>query len=193
MRAARNLAAEERCTIALESFVAGAYSSTYDPVGAVAATDMGVMEGGYEITAQVGAELIGETDKYGATVVDEVFRGYQSVALQCNALEYVAGVLLAAFPYATGTIPGLGDIPMTGYLDVGVVARLASAVAGAVILTATANTPAATAPATLTASKAIIHESFDVKLVFDSKLRKIPLRFRLLPFLDTQVKFFSVT
>jgi hypothetical protein len=173
--------------MALESFVAGDYSSTWDPVGGTAATDLGVTEGGYEISVRHEGEAIGETDRYGASVVDGVHRGY-NVACQLTALEWTAGVLLAAFPYSA-VIGATG----AGYLSAGVIGRLWSAVAGPMVLTATSGTPAAAAPATLTATLAIVHEGFDFRMVFDSKLRKTPLRFRFLPYLDTQIKWFSVT
>ncbi len=174
--------------MALEAFIAGDASATYDPPGATGATDIGVMEGGYEISARHAAELINETDRYGAMVVDGIFRGIQDVAVQCNGLEWTAGLLLAAYPFGAA-FPASG----AGYLGPGVIGRLLSAVAGALILTATSGTPAAAAPATLTATYAIIHEGFDVRWMIDSKLRKLPIRLRILPYLDTVIKHFAVT
>ena len=61
------------------------------------------------------------------------------------------------------------------------IARLASNVAAAMVLTATANTPAAAAVATLTGSKSILAPNNPAKLLYNSKLRKVPVRLVLLP------------
>jgi len=61
--------------------------------------------------------------------------------------------------------------------------RLASDIAKALVLTAVANTPAAAGgPATLTGAKAIIAPGFNTKQLFESRLRKIPVKMQFLPY-----------
>jgi hypothetical protein len=61
------------------------------------------------------------------------------------------------------------------------IARLASAVAAAMVLTSTANTPAAASPASLTGSLSILAPNYPGSLLFDSRLREVPVRLALLP------------
>ena len=53
---------------------------------------------------------------------------------------------------------------------------LGTAKAQALVLTAVANTPAATSPATLTATKSIISPDNNFQLIFNSTLREVPLK-----------------
>lgn len=174
--------------MALGAFIAGRSSVTYDPPGGVAAADMGITEGGWEINARVVKEHIGETDACGGMIVDNIYRGIAEVTIQANGLEWLAGMLAALFPYGTAAIPVSG----AGYLSPGVIARLDSVVAGVLIMTAVAGTPAATGPATLTATYTIITEE-SVRIIVDSKLRKLPGKWQILPYLDTVIKFYTFT
>lgn len=173
--------------MSLGTFVAGRYSATYDPPGGTAATDMGTMSDGYEISARVAKELIGETDQYGQMVVDAIYRGIADVFIQGTAIEWKTGVLLAATPYQAMAATG------STYFGPGTIARLDTDVCGVIILTATSSTPAASSPATMTATYSILAENFDVRWALTSKLRKMPLRFRVYPYLDTAIKFFTAT
>lgn len=173
--------------MALGTFIAGRYSATYDPPGATAATDIGIMEEGYTISWQYSAEGIENTDAYGDMFIDGIYRGIKGVFCQSDSIEYKTGSLLAVTPWGALAATGAST------LAPGVIGRLMSDVAGVLIMTATAATPAASSPATLTATYAILAENFDVSLLFNSKLRKVPIRFRFLPYLDTVIKFFTTT
>lgn len=164
--------------MALGSFIAGAYSATYDPPGGVAAADMGVMEDGYEVSVRVAKELIDQTDKYGRMIIDAVYQGLAEFLIQANGIEWKAGMLAACFPYGAA-IPASGS----GYFGPGVIARLDSAVAGVIILTAASSTPAAVAPASLTATYACITERA-VRWIKSSRLRKLPGEWRCYPYDD---------
>lgn len=61
------------------------------------------------------------------------------------------------------------------------------------VLTATPNTPAAAAPASLTATASILAPNFDARLLFDSRLREVPVRLQLLPFSSTGIRWFTIT
>lgn len=175
--------------MALGAFIAGRYAGTYDPPGGTAAADMGITDQGWELEASVAKELIGETDAHGESVIDAIYRGLSNVYLQGNGLEWTAGMLRALFPYGAADVPASGS----GYIGSGVIGRLDSNVAGAIVLSAVSSTPAAAAPATLTASLCAIAEGFPVKLLYNSKLRRLPGRWRVYPYLDSVMKHVTVT
>jgi hypothetical protein len=174
--------------MALLSVVAGRFSGTYDPPGATAAADLGVMEKGWEISCQVAKEMISETDKFGLMTVTGIYRGISDVTIQVNAVEWTQGLLNAAFPYAPLLVSG------ATYLGPGVIARDDNDVAGVLILSSTAGTPAAARPASMTASLTILHENSPVTWALNSTVRKLPLKLRVYPFDDGGVtKFFTAT
>ena len=138
--------------------------------------DLGITEDGYEITYTPHAEQINQSDAYGATLIDLVFRGVD-VSIMLNSLEYKTGPKSAIWPWGT-----LGTM--------GVIGRLGSAISLSLVLTATASTPAAAEPATLTAARSILAPENNVNLLFTSKLRRVPIRFVCLPS-DSAVHFTS--
>lgn len=170
--------------MALGTFIAGRYSSTY------ASQSLGLMEEGYTLSYSFGLENIDNTDAYGiGTVVEQVYQG-ANVFCAMTCKEWLSPILAAAQPFgATWTATG------TSSFTLGLPGRLASAIAGSLVLSSTANTPAALSPATLTAADAILAENHNVELMFSPKHRKVPLRFRLLPYLvgSATITFFSVT
>jgi hypothetical protein len=149
--------------MALDTFIAGRYSNTYN------GTDTGITEQGYELQVEFGSEDIAESDAYGTSLIDWVYRGGKTY-LQSESLAYKAGSITPFFPW-NGTVGRMG-----------IVGRLASDVALATVLTATAGTPAAATPATLTASKSLLAPNNPARLLFNSKLRKVPIRLALLPY-----------
>jgi hypothetical protein len=146
----------------LGTFIAGAYTSTWNAVA------IGITKEGYRLRFQFAKRLIDKSDLYGDTILDAVFRGV-NVNLTLQAIEYKAGVTGPAFPYAA-----LGVL--------GVIGRLDSNIAQALVLTATANTPAAAAPATWTGSKVLLGENNNVEWVYDSSNREVPIGFRVYPY-----------
>jgi hypothetical protein len=163
--------------VALGTLIAGRYS------GAIAGADAGIAENGYNLVIIPHAERIAESDAYGQTLFELIYRGVD-VGLIYDGLEYKGTV---------GTSGPLGAIWPWGatFGTMGVIGRLGSAIAYSVILTATAGTPAASTPATLTAPRAIISPGFNVNLLFNSKLRKVPIRFDCMP--NDSVVHFSTT
>jgi hypothetical protein len=177
--------------VALDTFIAGRYSGTY------AAVDVGITREGYEITLDTEIEEIGETDAWGQSVIDGIWRG-GNCFLQFVSTAYKAGSLAAFWPYggsiaAAGVLGILVDdsIAAPNKLPIG---QLASNIAKAFVLTAAAGTPAATTPATLTANLALLARNFSGRLLYNSKLRDVPIRLRLFPYTVTNVtKFFAMT
>src|SRR5438876_1049383 len=124
--------------MALETIAAGRYAGTYNAV------DVGITEQGYELQQQCKGEMIAETDAYGESAIDFVYRG-GDVFMMWASKAYKAGSITPFWPW--GTALGL----------MGIIGRLASDVAAATVLTAASGTPAATTgPATLTGTKSIL-------------------------------------
>lgn len=144
------------------SFIAGQYTVTYNGV------TIGQLESGINIIQQSIVEPI-RGDNMGESDQDWTYQG-GNVYAELQSLEYNASGVAAAFwPY--------GAIGV-----VGIVGRLGQDLAKSLILTALAGTPAASTPATITASKAILRPGQDLRLLFSPKLRKVPLVFQLLPY-----------
>lgn len=164
----------------LGTFIAGRYSATYNAV------DLGIMRQGYELEIAPKEELLNETDLYGLACIDWVVRGADCF-LQFTSKEYKAGPKSVLFGTLTGTFGQFVNATAP-------VGRFASDLAQALVLTASANTPAAAAPATLTASKSLLAPGYNPKILFDSRLREVPIRLALLPYVSSSdTIFFSTT
>lgn len=147
--------------MALDTFIAGRYSTTYNSV------DVGITEQGYELQQDSKAQLINQSDAYGEMIIDFVYRG-GDVYLTFEGLAYKAGAITPFWPW--------GAIGVTG-----VIARLASDVALATVMTATTGTPAVATPATWTSSKSILAPNNPARLLYNSRLRTVPIRLLILP------------
>lgn len=164
--------------MALGTFIAGRYSATNNSV------DVGITKDGYRLEQGSEAELLNETDAFGATLIDWVYRG-GSVRLNFRSKEYKAGSLACFWPWGA-----LGVLQTTS----APISRLASDVAVAFVLSSTANTPAAAAPASLTATKAILAPNVPAEILFDSRLREVPISLQLLPYVSSSSHiFFALT
>lgn len=158
-----------RCAIALDTLISGAYSGTYNAVA------VGITRQGFDLDMTVKQEMIDESDAYGLTTIDWIYRGGDAF-LQWTSRAYKAGSYAPFWPFGA-----LGVIATTA----APISRLASAIAAATVLTAVANTPAAATPATLTAPLALLAPNYNGKLLFDSRLREVPVRQQLLPSLSS--------
>lgn len=166
--------------MALGTFVAGRYTATYNAV------DVGMTRQGYELQQTLKQEAVDETDAYGLSTIDYIYRGGDCF-VQYECREYKAGSYGPFWPFGGGT---LGVLSTSG-APVGI---LASSVAQSFVLTSTANTPAAAAPASLTAAGAILAPNFDGRLLYDSRLRAVPVRLQCLPtIVSTVPKWFVQT
>lgn len=146
---------------------------TVQPMAGVPAW-VGASSRGFTLTSTMVAELV-EGDIWGGSVADIVYRG-GNMFLQWDAIAFAYASLAPFWPWAT-----LGTI--------GVVGRLGSVLGGSVVLVAAPGTTASNTPAigqasllALTAPNAILAEGQNMDLVFDSRLRRVPVRLRLLPF-----------
>ena len=151
--------------MALDTFIAGRYATTYNAV------NVGILEEGVELQQDSKAEMLERSDAYADALMDFVYRG-GNVAYQFDGLAYAAGIITPFWPWGA-----LGTMATTA----APIGRLASNVASALVLTAAANTPAAAAPATHTASKTILAPNNNARLMYNSKLRKVPIRLLAIP------------
>lgn len=168
--------------MAIAQTVAGAYSSTYNSV------DCGdYTEDGFELDVRTHGERVEKTDKFGDTLLDIVHRG-SSCFLTFNSRVFKTGSLTPFYPWGS-----LGVIATTA----APIGRLASNVAAALVLTVVANTPAdGTTPSldSLTGSKSILPDGANLKLLFSSRVRNVPVQLALLPSETTgTVTYFSTT
>lgn len=147
--------------MAIATFIAGQYAGTLNAVA------LGITEEGYELQLEPKSDTIERSDAYGDMMLDLIYRG-TNYFLQTEFLEYKAGPIAAMQPW--NSLGGQG-----------VIGRLGSDVATPLVLTATTGTPAAAAPATLTASLAILAPGSNPRAAFNSRLRTVPVRFVCLP------------
>jgi hypothetical protein len=153
--------------VALETLVAGRYTATYNSV------DVGITTSGYLLEQTSAAENIDRTDAYGDSIIDLIYRGGNTYCeFECKG--YKAGSLTPFWPWAAA----LGRMAATATP----IGRLGSAVASAFVLTSTANTPAAAAPASLTCSTAILAPGYPTRLLYNSQHRVVPIRLLFLPY-----------
>jgi hypothetical protein len=159
------------------TFIAGPYTATYNPaLGGGAPVSLGISEDGFELESTYYADLI-RGDNLGESIQDGVYRGkdcYLSCVLEEVNLDGVNRVFN----------PFIDCDAISDLSELGQVGRLLTNLAGSLVLTAVAGTTAATVPATLTASKAIIAPGFPIRQVLATRHRKMPLRFLLLPYTD---------
>lgn len=173
----------------LGTFIAGRYTGTYNAV------DVGICKEGYELELDTELDDIGETDAWGGTVIDGIWRG-GNCHLQFTSEEAGAGALASFWPYggALGSAGVLGILVDTAAATPFPMGQLASNIALAMLLTVVAGTPAAASIATLTASKALLAKNYNGKLLFNSKLREVPVRLRCYPYTSgTVTQFFATT
>lgn len=152
----------------LGTFVAGRYSATYN------ANSLGIMERGYELDFQLKQELVDESDLYGMQIIDMFIQGCDSY-VSMMAKEWLTGSKAILWALGGGV---LGKI-FSAAVPCGASAYDLSQ---SLVFTATANTPAATSPATLTASKAFPAPNFNPKTLLNSRLRQLPLRMLMFPY-----------
>ncbi len=151
------------------SFIAGPYSVTYD------SATCGQLVEGLTFSNVVHKEMI-VGDNLARAVQDDVFQGID-VTSDFALMEWDnAKALLMYWPYGST------------WLVAGVVGRVSKqqSLCKSLVLTAIAGTPAATAPASLTLPNSILHEEFPVQHIFKPAHRKVPLRFRHYPDLNSQ-------
>lgn len=149
------------------TWICGAYTASWS------STSVGVTKNGWELELQYKQEAIDETDVYGASTLDLIYRGIDAL-MSATLREWKAGSTAPLWQVGGGV---LGKT-VSAAVPIGV---LGTTLAQAFVLTSTAATPAVAAPATLTIAAAIFAPSFNPRIIFDSRLREIPLKLMALP------------
>lgn len=167
----------------LGTFVPGVFAGTYN------GTTLGLTTSeGWRLKWRDSVKKINDTNAYGDTLIDGIYRGKQGVQLLVTVKEWNSIVKAAIWPWS---------VPATPVFDgkLGQIGQLMSDAAKAIVLTPEANSPAATVGSnTFTASKAILSPDNDIELLMGPDERDIPLLFDLLLYDDTGVKrFFTIS
>ena len=135
---------------------------------------------GYEISATTHGQQVNETDAWGMTLVEAIYRG-QDWRARIRGLEWKSGLL--------GALTTFGSVaPQPGGTGFGtmnpILANIGdrwSKFGGALVLTAILGNPP-TSPQSLTASTAVIAPESQTAMNFTSKVKEVPLEFVLLPY-----------
>jgi len=153
---------------ALATLIDGHYTATYNSVA------IGITEDGFDLIQALKEEVIDESDAFGGSLIDYIYRG-GNVTIRCDSKEYKAGSMTPFWPWGGGTMGRMRNSSNP-------IGALAANVAAALVLTSTANTPAASAPASLTGTYSIIAPGQQGTLKFTSRLRRVPIFQALLPY-----------
>ena len=158
------------------TFIAGPYTATYTPPSG-SALALGITQDGFDLEWMQHGDII-RGENLGDTTQDGVWRGHDCY-LEMLCEEFDAAALYGAHTSAASAMwPG-----STYFGRHGQVGRLFSALAGSLILTRVSSATGAT-PTTLTAGKAILANGHVVRTKMATRLKTVPLRFLLLPYLD---------
>jgi len=146
---------------------------------------IGATHRGFTLSTQMVGEAV-EGDIWGGSIVDIVYRG-GNCRISWEAIAFRYGSVVPYWPWAT-----LGTM--------GTVGRLGSTYGGNLVLVAAPGTTAADFPTigqlhmqAITAQNAILVPNNNFDLIFDSRLRKVPVALQLLPFYDTLVTVSDLT
>jgi len=163
----------------LGTFIAGPYAGTYN------AGALGLTQDGFEVRLRAEHELIADSDVYGQSVIDMVYRGGNCLVSMLGIEFGKMGNKSAIWPYGAINNTTLGSVPAFGFM--GTVGRLAvgSSMIKAFVLTAISGTTAAASPATMTANQAIQADGAEAQYMMTSRNRVVPLTLRLLPYTTT--------
>ncbi len=148
--------------MALGLFIAGAFTGAYN------SNACGITEEGYDLQWEPKQDAIEKSDVYGDMHIDSIYRG-TNWFFQTEFMEVKQATNAASYPW--GSAFGVA----------GIIGRLASDVAAALALTATAGTPAVATPATMTATKTILAPGSNPHNQWNSRLRTTPVRLVMLP------------
>ncbi len=164
--------------------VSGPYVSTYtsgaSAFGGNTARTTGITsDDGYRLLWTVHKQRIGNdgTDRWGLSLLENVYRG-ADFSISYRAREYALSNTQVVWPYAAAATGNANLAPAIGIPGV---CDDTSSFTGILAMSAISGTPAASNPATLTASHATIADGQQIDLLFTSKLRETPVVLNLLP------------
>lgn len=167
--------------IPLGNFGAGPYTAAHTPMLAGVAGSpetIHLTEDGWRSRVRILEDQIDRSDAYGRSLIDAVFEGCRG-GVTTTFIEWRASMLKMTYPWAY-VLP----LTATKFIVVNAAApigRLGSDNAGSLVLTAVANTPAATyGPATVTFGKIKAAPDQDIEFYYGPGHRKYSMNFDLL-------------
>ncbi|GAA4441998.1 hypothetical protein [Bremerella cremea] len=169
--------------MSLGTFAPGPYTATYDASGAVsgtpgqaadpAARDIGLVEGAHRLSRVMEGEDIAGTNLFGQTVVDSIYRGGNCFLL-LTMKEWKPYVRDILWPFGSS------------FGDVGPIGRLLTDLAGKIVLTPVAGTPAYQNDGkVLTFGKAILSPQHNTEIFYGPAQRDVALVFRCFPYYNS--------
>ena len=171
--------------MALINVVPGVYVGTWN------ATAMGeTTSEGYALRYRPSKKRIENTQTYGDTLIDGIFRGMVGVQVVVTLKEWTAAIRSLLWPWGNTATPAFDGIAgQVGLLD-------SASVAKQIVLTAASGSPAAAAnsPATITLPLCVLSDSNDLRILMGPDERDIPIIFDVLPSVVSSVtRFFTIT
>lgn len=169
-------------------FLAGRYTSTI-AYPSLSALSLGITQEGYNLSWQSKWDVMESTDAFGVngTIVEEFYQG-MNMNISGIFKEFLPGTIRSVQPLNSWAGTGASSF------NLGTIGLAATDQAGVLVLTAVAGTPAATSPATLTASFALNVGDTPTEQMFGPKHRVWPFNFRLFPYnASGTIKFFTST
>jgi hypothetical protein len=156
--------------------VSGPYVGSWDGFA------LGVQhDDGYELACTIQGQEVNETDQYGVTMTEAIYRG-QNWRCRLRGLEWSAGMVAVLKMF--GTSGTLGDGLLTPTLAAGAPTPIGdrwTKFTQTLILRAVLGNPP-TAPTTLTAAGAGFAPNSESAFNMTSKVRELPLELVLLPY-----------
>jgi|SRR6516162_9643989 hypothetical protein len=151
--------------------ISGPYHGTWNalPFGTLS-------DDGYEIAATMQGQEVNETDAFGMTLVEAIFRG-QNWRCRIRGLEWTEGLLASWLTFGQSNLMALTPILEN-------VGDRWSKYGQSMVLTAILGNPPST-PQSLTALSTSIAPNSQSAFNMTSKMRELPLEFILLPYSTT--------
>jgi hypothetical protein len=146
-------------------------------VGTMSALVIGTLnDDGYELAATIQGQEINETDAYGMTLVEAIYRG-QNWRLRMRGLEWKAGLLAILHGFGAQAALAAGLLGPT----LEHIGDRWTKFCSSLVLTAILGNPP-TAPQSLTALSAAVAPQQQSVFNLTSKMRELPLEMVLLPY-----------
>jgi len=160
------------------TLIAGRYTVTWNAVALGVLESNGSTDPALELSYL--SEPVNQTDLWGDADLDHLIRGSQAFC-QLICKEYKTGSIGAAWPFGTPAIAA----PVGVYMGANY--------AQALVLTAISGTTASASPATVTATYACLAPNTPLHLLYGPTLRKVPIRWQLLPYTSSGDRHWSQT
>jgi hypothetical protein len=156
--------------------VSGPYTGTWNGFA------LGVQnDDGYELSCTIQGQEVNETDQYGMTLVESIYRG-QNWRCRFRGLEWKAGLLAILQMFGTSGTAGDGNLnPVLAAAAAPPIGERWTKFCQSLVLTAILGNPPTT-PRSLTAASAGFAPNSESAFQKTSKVRELPLEMVLYPY-----------